>query len=529
MADPIYKWWHDAVIYEIYPKSFYKTTESGGIIKGIDAKLSYLKELGVDALWLCPIFMSPFKDSGYDVSDYYTVNPDFGTMHEFETLIRHAHALGIRIILDMVINHTSNAHPWFQSACRSKESPYRDYYIFREGKGDELPNNWISSKTLGPVWTFNALTQDYYLHIYTKYQPDLNWENPALRDEIYKMLRFWLDKGVDGYRLDVINKIAKKKGLPDYEGDDEHPYADSMFENNRKVHDYIQEMRQGVFDDYPECLVIGQTAGITPEQAYTYCHPSRRELDLYLQFEHTDIGKAYEGRMKQWSIQDLSNLVLKWQKTMQDGVWPTTFFGNHDSPRMVSKYGNADPVYKNLAAKMLCTLQLGLAGTQVIYMGDELALGNVTYNHIQDFEDIRSHAIYDSRLKKGEEEADILGDLRATARDNARYEIPWDLKDKMIKEDYSSLNYYKEMIQLRKQLKVLRRGNTVVLDLGNASLFSYKRVWGNEVVTVICNMSNQCIKVKEENYGVVKIHNYAPMETGLYRPFEVKLYWMEHL
>ncbi len=408
-----YKWWHHATIYEIYPPKSFAMTLGGGII----SKLPYLKSLGVDTLWLCPIFASPpFRDSGYDVSDYYAINPEFGSMSDLESLLEQAHSIGIRIILDMVINHTSDEHPWFKEACESVDSPSRDYYIFRQGDKDQLPNNWESSKTLAPVWTYNDATKDYYLHIYTRHQPDLNWDKKELRQAIYKILRFWLNKGVDGFRLDVINKLAKASGLPDYTGHEDNPYADVMFENNEKVHDFIQEMHSQVFEQFPEAVIIGQTAGITPDQAHDYIHPSRKELNLYLQFEHMDIDKALEGRRRSWHISELYDSVMKWQLLMEDGLWPTVFFGSHDSSRLVARYGDVSEDYHVLSAKMLCTLQLCLGGTQIIYMGDELGLYNVDYEHIDEFTDIRSHDIYRSRRDKGESRESIIEDLRQVAR-----------------------------------------------------------------------------------------------------------------
>lgn len=521
-------WWKTATIYEIYPKSFYSQRDShDGDIQGIISKLDYLSELGIDALWLCPIFQSPFKDSGYDISDYYQINPDFGSMADFDQLIEEAHRRGIKVLLDMVINHTSDRHPWFISACQSADSPYRDYYIFRKGSAGKYPNNWVSSKTLGPVWSLNQSTEDYYLHIYTKHQPDLNWENPALREELYTMLGYWLNKGVDGYRLDVINKIAKKRGLPDFDYNDTNLYADAMFENNAGVHTYLKEMRQRISRDYPEALLMGQIAGISEDQAFDYVHPDRKELDLYLQFEHMDIDRGHEGRRKSWTVKQFRDSVMKWQRLSEQGVWPTVFFGSHDATRMMPHFGNSSPAYGILSAKMLVTLQLCLRGTQVIYMGDEWGLDNVKYNRIHDFSDIRTHGIYQKRLEKGESAEDILSDLRFSARDNARYPLPWSAYDAMVGNQESVVEFYKRIIAFRKKEQCLLDGAICSLALKEKDVFAYQRTNGHVIITVIANMGQSSLTITMNGYGEQIIGNYDHQRSMKLRPYEVRVFRLE--
>lgn len=529
MVDYNYKWWHNAIIYEIYPKSFKDGNRDGiGDIQGIISKLDYLKELGIDALWICPVFISPFRDSGYDVAGYYGINPDFGTMGDMEKLIELAHQKNIRIILDMVINHTSDRHPWFISACESEESCYRDYYIFRKAKGQSLPNNWVSSKTFKPVWTYNKPTDDYYLHIYTKYQPDLNWENKALKTEIYTILKFWLEKGIDGFRLDVINKIAKAKGLPDYVKESNQPYADHLFENQNKVHRYIKALRKNIFIKGKEQVLIGQTSGINKKQANDYTHESRKELDLYLQFEHVDSDRGGEGKRQKFIVSHFKSLIFKWQEIAREGVWPTVFMGSHDLARMVSHYGNTTKAYHMKSAKMLVVLQLCLRGTQIIYMGDELALKNVEYNAIHDFEDIRSHSIYETRIRNGEDKEAILKDLRFIARDNARYNIPWEKVDEMVHDKESILNFYKEMIHYRQSEEVLLYGDCIPIYDDVEGLFAYERRDSKCVITILANMIGSVIELDMSNLGdKVQIGNDKNGLKNSLSAYEVRLYRME--
>ncbi len=523
------RWWDHAIIYEIYTKSFRDGNgDNIGDLTGVISRLDYLCKLGIDTIWLCPVFLSPFKDGGYDISDYYKINPDFGTMDDMEKLIKKAHQKNIKIILDMVINHTSNQHPWFLSACQSKSSPYRDYYIFRETDGSSLPNNWISSKTLEPVWTYNPKTNDYYLHIYTKYQPDLNWDNKEVREEIYKILKFWLKKGIDGYRFDVINKIAKAEGLPNLSEEDVSPYADHLFENQEMVHEYIKELNKEILTDYPEALLMGQTSGITTGQAVDYVHPSRNELHLYLQFEHVDIDKGHEGRHKDWSIKEFKESVMKWQMMADKGVWPTVFFGSHDLTRMVEHFGNIHPEYHSISAKMLAVIQLGLAGTQIIYMGDELALKNVEYKSIGEFTDIRSHSIYQARLKKGEVKEEILKDLRFISRDNARYPIPWERAERMSRDNTSVLEFYKRITEFRKSEPAVLFGSVRPILDNEKDLFAYQRNYRHIIITVLANMTGDIIRIDMTGYGIeTGICNYEQSSKYELKPYEARIYKLE--
>lgn len=503
------KWYKTAIIYEIYPASF---TEEG--LQGVIHKLDYIKDLGVDAIWLCPIFASPFLDSGYDTSDYYSINDKFGTMSDFEELIDKASKKGIRVILDIALNHTSSKNHWFVDACSSKKSDYRDYYIFREGKNKGFPNNWISSKTMKPTWTYNESTDDYYLHIYTKYQPDLNWRNPKLREEAYKILKFWINKGVDGFRLDVINKIAKPIETTEIESTKK--FADYLYENHADSHKFIKEMRKQVFDNYDDILVMGQTSGINTNQGIEYGKKENGELDLFLQFDHMDIDTR--------DIIKLKHSVLKWQNIDKESAWPAIFFGSHDSGRMINKYATNNKKYFEVAAKMLCALQLCLKGTQVIYMGDELAVSNVENKHIDEFIDIRSKDIYAARIKEGKDENRIISELNGITRDNARRQIPWDKAVEMQNAKDSVLSFYKHLINWRKNEKTILYGITKSIMDGDENVFAYQRVLDSDIISVFANISENEIKLDCSTYGKKIISNYKDSADDKLRPYEVKIF-----
>ena len=523
------KWWYNATIYEIFPKSFSDSTGNGiGDINGIISKLDYLEYLGIDAIWLCPIFVSEFKDSGYDVENYYDINPMFGNLDDFELLIKKAHEKNIKVILDITLNHTSDKHPWFISACESESSPYRNYYIFNKRKEDRLPNNWISSRTLKSVWTPNEKTDDYYLHIYTKHQPDLNWHNKDLREELYKILRFWLDKGVDGFRFDVINKIVKAKGLPDIEINPNNVYADYMFENQEDTHKYIKEMRSEVFSKYEDVLLLGQTGGVDEKEAVKFAAESRHELDLFLQFDYIDIDKGPDARKKTWTVKELKSYIMKWQNLVRKNVWPTVFFSSHDTSRAVNRYGNSNRKYKNISAKMIAAIQICLQGTQIIYMGDEFGLTNKKRKHIDDFEDIKSKDIYSARIKSGESKKIILDDLKHLARDNARDDIPWNICQKQTSNSRSVFSFYKSLLEMRKKEEALLYGKTIPILDNILNVFAYQREYDKVIITVIANMSKKEIAIDLREFGTnIVMNNYKTMNSTKLKEYEVRIYKME--
>lgn len=517
-------WWHNAAIYEIFPKCFYDSNGDGwGDINGIIDKLDYLENLGIDAIWLCPIFKSGFIDGGYDVDNYYDVNPMFGRLQDIELLIKKAHEKNIKVILDITLNHTSDKHQWFLSACESKTSPYRDYYIFKNGIGGRKPNNWKSSKTLKSMWTYNEKTDDYYLHLYSKHQPDLNWANREVRKKLYSILIYWIGKGVDGFRLDVINKIAKPEVMNDVS--DNSRYSDHLFENREGVHPYIKEMKNFISLRYKDILLIGQTSSVDEVQAIKYAAANRGELDLFLQFDYLDIDKGKDLKRKIWSIKKFKTYIMKWQRLVKFDVWPTVFLGSHDTGRMVSRYASDSKKYKDISAKMLATVQLFLQGTQVIYMGDEFGLHNLNRTTIDEFDDARSKAVYEKRIKKkSEDEFKILSDLNLLARDNARYMIPWKKCKTQLKRKDSVFLYYKTLLELRKKVPALKYGKTVSILNKYKMLFAYQRKYKTTFITVLANMGAEPIDIDMSSFGSeIIIGNYKHKDSGL-KPYEVRVY-----
>jgi len=533
------------IIYEIFVRSFCDSNNDGiGDIKGIISKLDYLKDLGVNAIWLTPIYVSPNEDSGYDVSDYYQINKEFGNMDDIKKLIEEAHIRNIKIIFEIVANHTSSKHKWFESAKKSKTSKYRDYYIWRDNVNDKFPNNWISSRTGKSVWTYVKETNSYYLHLYTPHQPDLNWRNENLRKEILKIMKFWLNFGVDAFRLDVINKISKKDGLPDVDENVENGYAELYFENQPEVHDYIHNIRKEIEKEYPNCLLIGQTSGVNTEQAYKYTLDEKRQLDLFLQFEHTDMDKGPLGTLKKFDLEKFKSIIFKWQNAYDGKLINTVFLGSHDLPRMASHYGNKD--YFEKSVKMLATVQLFLRGTQIIYMGDEIGMTNANYNLIDDYSDIRTKDYYYKRISENEEKDEVFKDIQKISRDNARTPMQWNdskyagfsnikpwIKEnvnydsvnvkKQISDDNSILNYYKKLINLRKTEEILIEGKTNEIDLGN-NLIAYNRRFNNKKITVIANYSNKIKYVDLSCYGKKIIINYKKCYLDKLMPYEVQVF-----
>ncbi len=474
-------WWKDTVVYEIYPESFYDQNGDGiGDLAGIREKLPELKKLGVETLWLCPIFPSPMKDGGYDVSDYCDIRKELGDLSEFDRLMEAMKALGLRMILDIPLNHTSDQHRWFQMSKKSKEDSYRDFYIWREGQGDSPPNNWISSKVGGSCWEQTSETDEYYLHLYSACQPDLNWENKHVRAEMAKVLQFWIDRGVSGFRLDVINKIGKEPGLPDtpiHPETGQPDFPEPYFQNHPLSHAYIRELRETLKGE--EIFLIGQTQGVSEEDAILYAAPERKELDSFLQFEATDYRRE-DGQSRDLFIDGWRDRLFRWQ-TIHETLSPMIFFGSHDLSRSVSHFGD-DQTYRRESAKALALLLLSLRGVPVIYMGDETGMTNARYGSFGEYQDIRTRLAYEYRVVEGgESEEDVLKEIWEISRDNARYPIHWNDgknagfskgKPKLApaanfkevnlareQEDPDSVFvFYQTMIQIRKREAALRRG-----------------------------------------------------------------------
>lgn len=535
----IKKWWQKSVIYQIYPKSFFDSNGDGiGDLQGIIQKISYLKRLGVDVIWLCPVYQSPQEDNGYDISDYESIYPGFGTMDDMKKLIRICDREGIRIVMDLVVNHTSDEHKWFQEAKKSRENPYRDFYIWRKGKNGQLPND-LESNFGGSAWEYSEETDEYYLHFYSKKQPDLNWENEKLRQEIYRMMNRWLDLGIAGFRMDVIDLIGK---LPD----------EKIKENGPRLHEYLQEMNANTFGRR-DAMTVGECWGATPEIARLYTAPERKELSMIFQFEQIQLDKKKGGQrwdLKELDLRDLKAVFSKWQYELEECGWNSLFWSNHDLPRIVSRWGN-DREYRELSAKMLATLLHGMKGTPYIYQGEELGMTNAPFTSIEDFLDIETQNIYKERLRAGFSEEETMCAIRKKARDNARTPMQWNAEknagfttgtpwyqvnpnyteinaeDAMSRED-SVFYYYQKLIRLRREHEIMAYGIYDLLLPEDEDLYIYTRTLENEKWLILCNFHEKERVITSMRMGRVILSNYADTpqleELCLLRPYEAVIY-----
>ena len=514
-------WWKEAVVYQIYPRSFMDSNGDGiGDINGITSRLDYLKELGVDVLWLSPVYQSPNDDNGYDISDYQAIMEEFGTMEDFDRMLEGIHARGMKLVMDLVVNHTSDEHPWFVESRKSKDNPYRDYYIWREGKDGKEPNNWGSCFS-GSAWEYDKTTDMYYLHLFSKKQPDLNWDNPKVRDEVFQMMNWWCEKGIDGFRMDVISLISKKPGLPDGYQAPGALYGDSGCANGPHVHEYLQEMNQKVLSHY-DLMTVGECAGVTIEEAKKYANADGRELSMVFQFEHVEAN----GPMGKWTdervqLKDFKTTMSKWQTELEGKAWNSLFLGNHDQARSVSRFGNDAPEYREVSAKMLVTCLHMMQGTPYVYQGEELGMTNCPFPTLEDLRDIESINAFHELTEAGKvNPEDMMRYIRLRGRDNARTPMQWDDSANagfttgtpwiMVNPNYTEINaktemedpdsvfrYYQKIIGLRKKEKVMVYGTYQLLDPDNEKLYVYTRTLDNEKLLVICNFTEE-----EETYSV---------------------------
>lgn len=528
-------WWKEAVVYQIYPRSFMDSNGDGiGDINGITSRLDYLKELGVDVLWLSPVYQSPNDDNGYDISDYQAIMEEFGTMEDFDRMLEGIHARGMKLVMDLVVNHTSDEHPWFVESRKSKDNPYRDYYIWREGKDGKEPNNWGSCFS-GSAWEYDKTTDMYYLHLFSKKQPDLNWDNPKVRDEVFQMMNWWCEKGIDGFRMDVISLISKKPGLPDGYQAPGALYGDSGCANGPHVHEYLQEMNQKVLSRY-DLMTVGECAGVTIEEAKKYANADGRELSMVFQFEHVEAN----GPMGKWTdervqLKDFKTTMSKWQTELEGKAWNSLFLGNHDQARSVSRFGNDAPEYRAVSAKMLVTCLHMMQGTPYVYQGEELGMTNCPFPTLEDLRDIESINAFHELTEAGKvNPEDMMRYIRLRGRDNARTPMQWDDSANagfttgtpwiMVNPNYTEINaktemedpdsvfrYYQKIIGLRKKEKVMVYGTYQLLDPDNEKLYVYTRTLDNEKLLVICNFTEEeeTYSVPEEfSEGEVLISNY---------------------
>ena len=521
------QWWHSSVVYQIYPRSFNDSNGDGiGDINGIREKLDYLKELGIDVIWLSPVYKSPNDDNGYDISDYCDIMDEFGTMEDMDNLLKEANERGIKILMDLVVNHTSDEHKWFIEAKKSKDNEYRDYYIWRDPVDGHEPND-LGSTFSGSAWQYDETTGQYYLHLFSKKQPDLNWENEKVRNEVYKMMNFWVDKGIGGFRMDVIDLIGK---VPD----------DMITGNGPKLHEYLQEMNKDALEG-KDLLTVGETWGATPEVAKLYSNPERKELSMVFQFEHIGLDQI-EGKEK-WDVKplellDLKKVLSKWQTELEGQGWNSLFWNNHDLPRIVSRWGN-DKEYRVLSSKMLATLLHGMKGTPYIYQGEELGMTNVRFEDINDYNDIESLNMYKDRLSKGYTHDEIMESIYAKGRDNARTPMQWDnsenagfttgtpwlavnknydeINAKQCLEDENSIfHHYRKLINIRKNNDTIIYGDYTLLCPEDENIFAYTRELNGDKILVVCNFYDKEVTFNfngDFNHADILLSNYNDSST----------------
>lgn len=554
-------WWQKAVVYEIYPKSFMDSNGDGiGDIRGILSRLDYLKELGVDVLWIAPMYRSPNRDNGYDISDYEDFEVVFGSMADFEELLGTAHAKGLKIVMDLVVNHSSDQHPWFIESRSSRENPYRDYYIWRDPRDGREPTNW-GSIFGGSAWTLDEATGQYYLHQFLPEQPDLNWENPKLRQEIYRMMDFWCKKGIDGFRMDVISRISKPDVYADGaipEGED-YASCDRILVNGPRVHDYLKEMNREVLSRY-DLITVGETSQVTIEEAKKYAGFSSGELNMVFQFEHvesTDVDNDEHGKwtQKRMYLPDLKRILNKWQTQLEGQAWNSLFWENHDQPRVVSRWGNDTDEYRELSAKMLATCLHMMKGTPYIYQGEELGMTNISFTDTAQFRDPEEFNNYDYyvKCKKRYTHEEMMQIISRRGRDNARTPMQWNTEPNagfttgtpwiMVNPNYTKINaaeqvqrelsvyhYYKKLISLRHECDIITEGSYEPLLEEHPEIFAYERRLGNEIWLILCNFSNGQVALPPEIAGkkvqseVILCNYEEALPEDVLRPWEAIVY-----
>lgn len=538
------KWWHNSTVYQIYPKSFKDTTGNGcGDINGIIEKLDYLKLLGIDIIWISPVYKSPMDDNGYDISDYKKISPEFGTMDDMDRLLKEAEERGMKIVMDLVVNHTSDEHPWFIEARKSKDNEYRDFYVWRKPIEGKEPND-VRSFFSGSAWEFDEETEEYYLHLFSKKQPDLNWDNEKLRKEIYDMMNYWIDKGVGGFRMDVIDLIGKD-------------IDNKILGNTDKTHEYIHEMNRNTFGD-KDLFTVGETGGATIETAKLFTNPSREELSTCFQFQHIALDEV-SGKSK-WDLRklqlvELKEVLSKWQTDLGNEGWNSIYWSNHDQPRIVSRWGN-DKKYRAESAKMFATLLHFMKGTPYIYQGEEIGMTNAYFENIEDYKDIESLNLYKERIELGYKHEDIMESLRVKGRDNARTPMQWNKEENAgfttgkpwlkINGNYKYINvenelkdkdsifyYYKKLIRFRKENDIVVYGEYKLLLKEDENIFAYTREYDGKKILVVTNFNEEEVAFNlptEIKLDTLIISNYK--DTNLskecikLRPYEAFAYFV---
>lgn len=552
------KWWKNAVVYQIYPRSFKDSNGDGiGDLEGIYEKLDYLAELGIDVIWMSPVYKSPNDDNGYDISDYQDIMDDFGTMDDFDRVLKKAHSLNIKIMMDLVVNHTSDEHKWFIESKKSKDNPYHDYYMWADpDKNGNPPNRWESCFS-GSAWEYVESVGQFYLHSFSRKQPDLNWDNPKVREEVFKMMTWWCDKGIDGFRMDVISMISKYPGLPDGP-ENGNGYTGNTSCDGPNIHKYLREMNEKVLSKY-RLITVGECPGVNAEQAKKYANIDGSELDMIFQFEHVSGSALKPCHHGKWdgeamTMPELRANFTKWQKDLEGCAWNSLFLSNHDQPRCVSRFGNDSEQYRELSAKMLATMTHFQKGTPYVYQGEELGMTNAYMENIADYRDIESLNAYKELTTKENIPAEtVMGYIKAVGRDNARTPMQWDASDNggftsgtpwlQVNKNYKTINadaqvndpdsvfaYYKKLIALRHTNKVMVNGVYDVLIPDHPQIYAYTRTLGDKQLLVLCNDSdtNAAIpaEIQEKIHAAknILIQNYKDTDESTLRPYEAVVY-----
>ncbi|MBC2256581.1 alpha-glucosidase [Listeria ivanovii] len=545
-------WWKKSVVYQIYPKSFNDSNGDGvGDIQGIIEKLDYLKKLGVDVIWLSPVYDSPQDDNGYDIRDYQKIYEEYGDMATFDKLLQGLHDRDMKLVMDLVVNHTSDEHKWFEESRESKDNPYRDYYFWRE---ENEINNWGSIFS-GPAWELDEKTGEYYLHLFSKKQPDLNWENPKLRQDVYNMMKFWLDKGIDGFRMDVINFISKNTDFPDGPVAEGQTYGDAGndFCNGPRIHEFLREMNQEVTSNY-DVMTVGEMPGASTTDAQIYTNPANKEVDMIFTFEHMNLDSDGDNKwdLKPIYLPELKENMSEWQVALQENGWNSLYWNNHDQPRIVSRFGN-DNRFRVRSAKMLGTCLHMMKGTPYIYQGEEIGMTNVHFESLDEYRDIETLNMYKERKEQGHSHESIMESIYTKGRDNARTPYQWDNSpnagfttgtpwikvnpryteinnEEALKNPDSIFYYYQNLIKLRKSTEIITTGNYRLLLPNDEAVFAYERYTNDEKLVVLCNFTEDEQIITDKNIlndikkGTVLVNNVRDIIEGTLRPYEAIVY-----
>jgi glycosidase len=551
------RWWKEAVAYQIYPRSFKDSNGDGiGDLQGIISKLDYLKELGIDVIWVCPIYKSPNDDNGYDISDYKDIMEDFGTMEDFNELLNQTHARGMKLIMDLVINHTSDEHPWFVESRSSKDNPYRDYYIWHPGKNGREPNNWESIFG-GSVWEYDEKTKEYYMHVFSRKQPDLNWENPAVRNDLYEMVNWWLDKGIDGFRVDAISHIKKVSGFPNLPNPKKKKYVPSFagHMNRKGIQVFLDELKEKTFENY-DIMTVGEANGVKLEQADKWVGEKNGVFNMIFQFEHLDLwGASKKGGL---DLPELKETLTKWQNGLEGVGWNALFLENHDQPRSVSTWGNEK--YRDKSAKCLATMYFLMQGTPFIYQGQEIGMTNVKFDSIEDYNDVAIKNKYRNGIAEGKSHEQLMKYIWKNGRDNSRTPMQWNSSEnagfttgnpwlkvnpnykrinvEQAKKDKDSIyHYYKNLIKLRSSNEVLIYGSYELIAEDHEEVYAYTRSLGQEKVLIITNLFPEetelelpaSLSAKERKLLLSNYNGSDRKETDkvFLGPYEARVYSLE--